>query len=380
MERLQFEIIKQSKKSRARLGVLRTPHGEVQTPALVTVATQGTVKAVSFAQAQNAGTQLLICNTYHLHQRPGEAVVRDQGGLHEFSGWQRPIMTDSGGYQVFSLGFGRDYGVGKIGKTENGAEVTLLHKPKGLKISEDGVKFKSYLDGRELDISPEKSMQIQSDLGADIIFAFDECTPPNADRAYSEASMHRTHRWADRSLAARNPAQALYGIVQGGKFPELRQESAKQISARPFDGIGIGGEFGEDKETMDRMLDVVVTELPNDRPRHLLGIGHPDDIERVIRAGVDTFDCTVPTQYARHGTAFTSRGKLHVGSSSYLRVRGPLDEQCDCPTCANHSLGYICHLLRAHEIMALTMLTVHNLHHFNALVAVARKRVAEDLL
>jgi len=372
---LEFNITKRSEKSRARLGVLRTPHGEVETPVLVTVATRATVRAVTLEQAAATGSQLLICNTYHLHLRPGEDVVGEAGGLHKFMSWDRPLMTDSGGFQVFSLGFGRDYGLGKIGPTDASGQVKAGQRPKMLKIDDSGVRFTSYVDGRELFMGPEESMKIQSALGADIAFAFDECTPPNADREYTESSLAQTHRWADRCLAARDTKQALYGIVQGGKFPDLRRESARFIAGRPFEGFGIGGEFGEDKETMAEMLRTVVDELPEDRPRHLLGIGHPDDIELIVREGVDTFDCTVPTQYARHGTAFTSAGRVSVGASGNLRRRGPLDLTCDCPTCTTNSLAYVCHLYRAKETAAAILLTVHNLHFFNRLVGDVRERI-----
>ncbi|MFH2063479.1 MAG: tRNA guanosine(34) transglycosylase Tgt [bacterium] len=378
MPPLKFEITHRSTKSRARLGVLRTAHGEVETPALVTVATRATVRAVTLEQVRAAGSPLLICNTYHLHLRPGEEIVAASGGLHQFMGWDRPLMTDSGGYQIFSLGFGRDFGLGKIGGAAVGGGIGLGQKPRMLSIDESGVRFTSYIDGRELFIGPEDSMRIQSQLGADIAFAFDECTAPNADRGYTEESLGLTHRWADRCLEARDPKQALYGIVQGGKFADLRKEGARFVASRPFDGIGIGGEFGEDKATMESMLETVMAELPDGKPRHLLGIGHPEDIELIVRQGVDTFDCTVPTQYARHGTVFTSAGRVSVGASSNLRAKGPLDPVCGCPTCQTYSLAYLSHLYRAGEITASNLLTVHNLYHFNGLVAEVRERLRRD--
>jgi queuine tRNA-ribosyltransferase len=377
---VKLRILKKSSKSRARLGILKTRHGEVETPTLVTVATQATVKTLTVDQAKAAGSRLLICNTFHLHLKPGEKVVKAAGGLHEFMRWKGPLMTDSGGYQVFSLGFGRDFGVGKIQHQRTKDRVAKGHQPKLLKITEDGVTFTSYLDGSKIFMGPEESMKIQAALGADIIFAFDECPPTMADRAYSEESLARTHRWAKRSLDAHDPKQALFGVVQGGKYKDLRALSAKTLAAMPFDGFGIGGEFGYDKSTMTSMLRTVMKELPDAKPRHLLGIGHPQDILRIIKEGVDTFDCTVPTQYARHGTAFTSRGRLEIGRSVFLKDKKPLDPTCDCMVCAEYSRSYLCHLYRAKESLAGTLLTYHNLAFFNRMVAEARKMIKRGLL
>lgn len=377
---VKLQILKRSKKSRARLGLLKTPHGTVETPALVTVATQASVKAVMPEQAVAAGSRLLICNTFHLHLKPGEKIVKAGGGLHRFMNWKRPLMTDSGGFQVFSLGFGRDAGVGKIGAPVRGGKVKRGHQPKLLKIGEEGVAFTSYLDGSRVFIGPEESMKIQAALGADIAFAFDECTPPHADRAYTEESLARTHRWAERCLKARNPKQALYGVVQGGRFKDLRALSARTIGAMPFDGIGIGGEFGDEKKTMTDMLRTVIAELPDAKPRHLLGIGHPDDIVRIIKEGVDTFDCTAPTQYARHGTVFTSRGRMDISKTKFLKDGKPLDPDCDCEACAGYSRRYLCHLYRSKELLAMTLLTIHNLAYFNRLVEKARNDIKRGLI
>lgn len=376
-----LKILKRSKKSRARLGLLETEHGVVETPALVTVATQASVKALTVEQAEAAGSRLLICNTYHLHFKPGEKFVKGMGGLHKFMGWKRPLMTDSGGFQVFSLGFGRDHDLGKMPK--KGAAKTRVrqgHQPSLLKITEEGVQFSSYLDGSKIFIGPEESMAIQSALGADIAFAFDECTPTNADRAYTEISLARTHRWAGRCLKARDPKQAVYGVIQGGKYKDLRALSARTIASMPFDGFGIGGEFGGDKKVMSAMLRTVMAELPEGKPRHLLGIGHPEDIVRIIKEGVDTFDCTVPTQYARHGTVFTSRGRMEISKTKFLNDKKPLDPKCGCETCAKYSRAYLCHLYRAKELLASTLLTIHNLHFFNSLVAKARADIKKGLI
>ncbi|MBI4457913.1 tRNA guanosine(34) transglycosylase Tgt [Candidatus Uhrbacteria bacterium] len=372
---IAFTIAKKSKKSRARMGVISTPHGDVETPALVTVATQAAVKALTNDQAAAAGSKLLIANTLHLHLKPGGTIVKNAGGLQEFMAWNGPMMTDSGGFQVFSLGFGRDFGMGKILKEKSKAKIGARAKPKLLTIGEDGVLFTSYLDGKKIFMGPKDSIRIQEAIGADIIFAFDECTSPIADRAYTIAAMERTHRWAKVCLDAQRTKQALFGIVQGGKFLDLRRQSAKIIGAMPFAGFGIGGEFGADKRTMSVMIRAVVNELPDEKPRHLLGIGHPEDIRRIIKEGIDTFDCTVPTHYARHGTAFTSRGRIEIGKAGYYKDRKPLDPACECPVCTEHSRAYLCHLFRAKEMTAGTLLTMHNLHFFNGLVVQVRNEI-----
>jgi queuine tRNA-ribosyltransferase len=372
---IDFRITKRSTKSRARLGVLKTPHGEVPTPALVGVATKATVKTLTSEQAAAAGCRLLISNTYHLHLQPGEAVVKKAGGLHRFMNWSAPLMTDSGGFQVFSLGFGRDLGEGKVNRQAAGSSVKPGQHPRRLKITEDGVEFRSHLDGRQLFIGPTESIRIQEALGADIIFAFDECTPPSADYEYTKQSLAKTHRWAERCLAAQKTDQALYGIVQGGKWRDLREASAATIGSMDFPGFGIGGEFGGDKRQMSRMIRWVTDILPDRKPRHLLGIGHPDDIPRIIKAGVDTFDCTVPTHYARHGTAFVPSGRLDLNQRRWLTDQRPLDARCDCFVCQNHSRSYLSHLIRGREITGLGLLSFHNLHYFHALVERVRQGI-----
>ena len=378
---MEFKLLKRSRHSRARLGILKTAHGEVETPAIVPVATQATVKTLTSRQVEEAGCQLLICNTFHLHLKPGEEVVKRGGGLHGFMNWKRPLMTDSGGYQVFSLGFGRDLGVGKIAKPGSAKRVKSGQQPHLLKIDEDGVWFTSYIDGRKVFIGPEESIRIQQALGADIIFAFDECTAPSADKAYTKKSLALTHRWAARCLAAKKgERQALYGVVQGGRFEDLRRESARFMAGLDFNGFGIGGEFGDDKKAMGRMIRWVTDELPEVKPRHLLGIGHPDDLVTIVKAGADTFDCTAPTHYARHGTAFVSNGRLDLNQSRFLRDRRPLDPRCGCFVCAEHTRSYLSHLIRAKEVAGMVLLTSHNLHFFNGLVADIRRRIKKGLL
>ena len=372
---MQFHISKKSKKSRARLGFIETSHGVVQTPCLVTVATQATVKTLTSQEIELVKSPMLIANTFHLHIKPGEKFLKKAGGIHKFMGLNLPMMTDSGGFQVFSLGFGRDHGVGKILKQTHDAEVTVNQTPKNIKITQDGVYFKSPVDGRQLFIGPRESIAIQEAIGADIIFAFDECTSPVANYEYTKKSLEKTHAWARVCLKAKKSKQALFGIVQGGKYKDLRQESAKFIGSLSFDGFGIGGEFGDDKKKMPQMLNWVIEELPEKKPRHLLGIGHLDDIEKIIKCGIDTFDCTAPTHYARRGVAFTSEGKLIMRTQKYLKKLEPLDKNCVCDVCLRYTKSYICHLLRAGELTALKLITFHNLHYFNNFVAEIRDKI-----
>lgn len=374
---IRFQVVHRSKRSRARLGILTTPHGEVETPALVGVATQATVKTLTSEQTHQTGTQLLICNTFHLHLKPGERVVKGAGGLHRFMHWPRPLMTDSGGFQVFSLGFGRTLGVNKVAKAS--AAVAPARKS-WVRIREHGVEFNSPLDGRTLFLGPRESMRIQAALGADIIFAFDECPPPNATKRYLVESLERTHRWAKESLAAHGTRQALYGIVQGGKHRDLRERSARIIASLPFAGFGIGGEFGADKRVMARMLGWVNDLLPAEKPRHLLGIGYPEDLAPIIRAGIDTFDITVPTHMARRGVAYTSQGVLDFRRRQFQRQHRGLDPRCPCATCRSSTRAYLSHLIRANEFSAWSLLTVHNLAYFNRLVAGLRERIRRGTL
>lgn len=377
---ISFRILKQSKKSRARLGLLKTSRGDVETPALVPVATQGTVKAMTADQVLATGTQILIANTYHLHLRPGESIIRRAGGLHAFMNWEQPLMTDSGGFQVFSLGFGKDFGITKMAKQARRPEIRAGSQPGSVKISKDGVTFRSPVDGAKVFLGPKESMAIQAALGSDIAFAFDECPPPNATRAYHEESLGRTHRWAQECIRHRANAQALYGIVQGGKYAELRQKSARFIGMLPFDGFGIGGEFGPDRRERNRMLRAVFRELPEEQPRHLLGTGYPEDILSVITAGVDTFDSIVPTHYARRGIAFTAHGRLDLEKQSFLKDRRPIDPTCSCAVCERYSRGYLSHLLRAREITPLTLLSFHNLAWFHSRIAAIRERIRRGAL
>ena len=375
---IEFTVLKKSKKSAARLGILKTPHGEIETPAFVPVATQAVIKTLTAEEVLQTKSQILICNTYHLHLKPDEKIVKQNGGLHKFMNWGKPLMTDSGGFQVFSLGFGRDYGTGKLLKEKTDKAILAGDKPANIKIKDDGVFFKSYIDGETIFIGPRESIKIQEKLGADIIFAFDECTSPISDYNYTKQSLEKTHRWAKMCLDVKKSKQALFGIIQGGKFSDLKEESAKFIGNLPFDGLGIGGEFGDSKKTMTAMLNFTIPYLPQEKPVHLLGIGHIEDIKPIITTGVDTFDCITPTHYARHGIAFTSKGRLDMQKKVFLKDKNPLDSSCTCLTCQNYSRSYITHLFRAKEITALQLVTFHNLYYFNSYVEKLREAIKND--
>ena len=379
---MEFKIVKKSKKSRARLGVLKTKNGIIETPSFVPVATRGAIKALTMKEAEKTNSQIFISNTFHLHLRPGEEIIKKSGGLHKFMNWNRPLMTDSGGFQVFSLGFGRDFGVGKILKDNNKEEIKKGKQPKFVKITDEGAFFKSPLDGKNLFLGPKESIKIQESLGADIIFAFDECTPPMADFDYVKESLKKTHKWAKICLKVKKKKdQALFGIVQGSKFKELREESAKFISSLDFDGFGIGGDLGEDKIGTEKVLNWTIPLLREDKPRHLLGIGKIENILPIIKNGIDLFDCTVPTLYARRGIAFISSNnkikveKIDLRKSKFLKDKNPLDKNCSCITCLNHKRNYISHLIRAGEVSGLSLLTFHNLYFFNNYVSIIREEI-----
>ena len=381
---MEFKIFKKSKKSRARLGILKTNNGVVETPSFVPVATQATVKALDSIEAKAAKSQILIANTFHLHLKPGEKIIKNSGGLHKFMNWKAPLMTDSGGFQVFSLGFGSDFGVGKILKSGDSQEsVRIGNQPKEVKITQDGVFFRSPVDGRKLFLGPKESIKIQEALGADIIFAFDECTPPLADWKYTKNSLIKTHEWAKVCLKTKKTSQALFGIVQGGKYADLRKESAQFIASLDFAGFGIGGEFGSDKKEMGKMLNVVVEELPEQKSRHLLGIGHLDDMEAIIKHGIDLFDCTAPTHYGRRGVAFVDMKKpkkIDLRKNAFLKDQNPLDKKCDCYVCQNYKRNYLSHLFRAKEITALKLVSFHNVYFFNTFVENIREKIKNGKL
>src|SRR3989344_956785 len=380
-----FRILKKSNKSNARLGVISTPHGDIQTPAFIPVGTQATVKGLTVDQLKQMGIEALLCNTYHLYLRPGDKVVKKLGGLHKFMNWDRPIFTDSGGFQVFSLGYGIEHKTGKLaGYYHNLRPFIYDSKNKRLaKVTEEGVEFRSHIDGSKHFLTPEKSIQIQKNLGADIIFAFDECTSPLSDYEYTKKSMEMTHRWAIRSLNefkkfkrlnSETLNQQLFGIVQGGQYKDLREQSAKFIGEQNFDGFGIGGSFGssygDSKENMRKVLDWTIPFLPEEKSRHLLGIGGVDDIYEAVKRGIDTFDCVQPTRLGRNGSALTKNGNLNLKSSKWLNppAGGPIDKKCQCYTCQNHSRAYLAHLFRVNEMLGPILTTIHNLYFMEQLM------------
>ncbi|MBU2082121.1 tRNA guanosine(34) transglycosylase Tgt [Patescibacteria group bacterium] len=375
---MKFEIQKKSKKSEARLGILKTSHGLVETPALVPVATQAVVKTLTSEEAKKAKCQILIANTFHLHLKSGEKIVKASGGLHQFMNWDRPLMTDSGGFQVFSLGFGHDLGVGKVMSFFPGPKGAIINKndqPKKVRITSQGVFFKSPRTGEELFIGPKESIKIQEALGADIIFAFDECTPPFSTYDYVKKAVKRTHDWAKICVSSKKSNQALFGIVQGSKFEDLRNESAKFINSLDFDGFGVGGDLGETKKDMVKILSWIVPNLDEKKPRHMLGIGRLDDMENIIKSGIDLFDCTIPTHYGRRGIAFINGDKLDFNKSVFLKDKKPLDSKCGCSVCQNYKRNYIAHLVKAKEITAMRLLTFHNLYFFNTYVETLRQKI-----
>ncbi|MFH1393160.1 MAG: tRNA guanosine(34) transglycosylase Tgt [Patescibacteria group bacterium] len=378
---IKFEILKKSEKSGARLGLLKTPHGLVETPALVPVATQAVVKTLTSEEAKAAKCQILIANTFHLHLKPGEKIVKTSGGIHEFMNWSRPLMTDSGGFQVFSLGFGHDLRVGKVMSFFPGKKEIVIEKnaqPKKVRITSQGVFFKSPINGEELFIGPKESIKIQEALGADIIFAFDECTPPFSTYEYVKKAVKRTHDWAKICVDSKKSNQALFGIVQGSKFEDLRSESAKYINSLDFNGFGIGGDLGESKKDMAKILSWITPNLDEKKPRHMLGIGRLDDMENIIKSGIDLFDCTIPTHYGRRGIAFVNSGRLDLNKSIFLKDKKPLDSKCGCSVCQNYKRNYIAHLVKAKEITAMRLLTFHNLYFFNTYVESLRQKIKNN--
>ena len=366
----RFEIEQRAPDGAARAGLLHLPHGVVETPVFMPVGTLATVKGVTPDELASLGAEIVLGNTYHLHLRPGAEVVEQLGGLHRFMNWPRPILTDSGGYQVFSLGFGREHGVGKIANIfpaeGAGERLPAARQERGhaklARIDEDGVDFSSHIDGSPRRLTPELSIAIQEQLGADVILAFDECTSPLAGPEYTRVALERTHRWAARSLAARRDTpQALFGIVQGGEYRELRELSARTIAGMAFDGVAIGGSLGQSKADMHRVLEWSVPLLPERWPRHLLGIGEPIDLIEGVARGVDMFDCVAPTRLARHGVLYVAEGRLHIEQARYREDDNPIEVECDCYTCQRFTRAYLRHLFLAGEMLGPRLATLHNL-------------------
>ncbi len=393
MKPIKFTIEKKLDGKLGRAGVLETPHGTVMTPAFVSVGTKGTVKGMTPEMLHDMGGQITLCNTYHLYLEPGDELVAKAGGLHTFMGWNGPLMTDSGGFQVFSLGVAYGKGISKILHPADASHQIPERSsaddgvPRLATVGNDGVSFRSHLDGSLHYFTPEKSIEIQHNLGADIIFAFDECTSPTEERRYQEEALMRTHMWAKRSLDFHHSKdnaerQALFGVIQGGRDEELRRRSAKEISAMQtaggaaFDGFGIGGSF--DKDDLHSAVRWCNEELPEDKPRHLLGIGEPEDLFEGVENGVDLFDCVSPTRLARStGTLYTKEGKIRMLNTKHREEFFPVESDCGCYTCKNFTRAYLAHLFHAKEMLGSILASVHNLYFLTHLVAQMRERILD---
>jgi tRNA-guanine transglycosylase len=385
MGALSFEVLKKDRYSRARLGLIHTRHGDIETPYFVPVATAASVRSLDSCDLANLGVQCTLANTYHLHLRPGDEIIRKLGGLHKFMGFHGPIFSDSAGFQAFSLGFGREHNISKIGNIFPEGRTTEVKKENLTRISENGISFKSLQDGQWHFLDAEKSMKIQFNLGSDIIMAFDECTSPLSDYDYTRTAMERTHRWADLSLQHHDSSQAIFGIIQGGWFEDLRAESTSFISSLPFDGIAIGGSLGNCKGDMHQVLDWVVPRL-DDRPRHLLGIGEIDDIFECVKRGIDTFDCVSPTRIARRGSLYISpesggclenKFRINIKARQYEEDDRPIDPGCECPACRVYSRAYLRHLYVAKELTYFRLASMHNLHFMLKLMEEIRKSISQ---
>ncbi|MFZ2190213.1 MAG: tRNA guanosine(34) transglycosylase Tgt [Candidatus Magasanikiibacteriota bacterium] len=376
-----FKVIHQDKHSRARTGIIKTDHGKIETPIFMPVGTQATVKTLDSSDLKDLKAQIILGNTYHLHLRPGEDLIAKSGGLHKFMNWDKPILTDSGGFQVFSLGLQKD------NRNKNGE--------KFVKIDDDGVTFKSHLDGSLHRFTPEEAIKIQHKIGADIIMAFDECTPDDADEKYIKQAMDRTHRWAERSLKQHTKLQKpktynlktknyLFGIIQGSNNEQFRKESAKFISSMDFDGIAVGGEsVGYNMDATKNILDWVYPYLPENKPHYAMGLGqNPSDLFTVVECGIDMFDCVAPTRQARHGLVYIfdkkNKHKLDIKKSKYKNDKNPLDKTCTCSTCKNYTRAYIHHLFSTQEITGMRLATIHNLHFFLNLMKQMREAIKQD--
>ena len=356
MDAVTYELIKEDPRTRARRGRLHTPHGTIETPVFMPVGTAGTVKAMLPEEVKSLGAEIILSNTYHLYLRPGHDIVREAGGLHKLMNWDRPILTDSGGFQVFSLGAMR-------------------------KISEEGVKFRSHIDGSSHMLTPEKSIEVQNALGSDIMMAFDECAPYPADYSYVKNSLERTTRWLRRCKEAHKDTerQSLFGIMQGGMYKDLRYQSAMEIVELDLPGYAIGGlSVGEQRELMYEVLDYATDYLPKNKPRYVMGVGTPDHLFEGVERGVDMFDCVLPTRLARNGSALTSHGKVNIKNAKFERDFTPLDHECDCYVCRNYSRAYLRHLFKANEILSSMLLSYHNLHFLVHTMQNIREAIEQD--
>ncbi len=369
-----FKVIHQSKKSRARVGQIITPHGIIETPNFVAVGTNGTLKSLDSKMVEQLGLQLMFCNTYHLMLQPGSEIIKKSGGIHTFMNRQQPIITDSGGFQVFSLLYGNV-------SNEIKSKGTKKHDASVIKINEDGVLFRSYRDGSPVMLTPETSILAQKDIGADIMISFDELPPYHISPQKLKNSFERTHRWEKRSLEThlKNPTdQALYSVIHGGIDKVLRKQSCEILATQAFDGHAIGGSVGKNREEMVDMLTFMMPFLPEEKPNHLLGIGDLSSLEACVPLGIDTFDSAHPTKAARHGLLFTKRGSIRAtksGNASYFR---PIEDDCTCWTCKHYTMAYLCHLFKANELTAFTLATIHNVHFMVQLMAEYRRKILNN--
>lgn len=369
----KYKITNQSKDCLARTGILTLTHGKIQTPVFMPVGTKGTVKTLSRTDLENLNAEIILANTYHLYLRPGEQLIKKQGQLHKWINWDKPLLTDSGGFQIFSLAQQKDYAKNSNFKTK-------------VKIDENGVFFKSHIDGSKHYLTPEQATKIQHDLGADIIMAFDECAPANSSKEYFRSAMQRTHNWLLRCIKEhnklnkkQNTPQSLFGIIQGGLFKDLRIESAKFIDSQNLPGIAIGGlSVGESKQEMAKMIEAVIPHLNTQKPRYLMGVGTPEDLLECVERGIDMFDCVHPTRMARHGAFWTNQGRFSIKNEKFRADKAPLQKDCRCETCQNYSRSYLRHLINENEILGLRLMTIHNLHFLLNLMSEIRKSIKQD--
>ena len=382
----QFNWQLKSFSSGARRGIITTPHGNIETPAFIFCGTKGALKSLNVYEAKKSGTQIILSNTYHLMLQPGGSIIANHGGLHKFINWNGPMLTDSGGFQIFSLGHG------SVSDEIKRRNIDQIKNKSLLDINENGAIFKSYIDGSKKILTPEKSVYIQRQIGADLILVLDECTPFNVDKKYTSTSMKRSHRWSLRSVNQfyeRNEyesgygsagAQQLYGIVQGGIYKDLRDESIEFNLKNNFFGIAIGGSLGSSKDEMYEIVNYVSLKLKKNHPIHLLGIGDPEDIWNLVSCGIDTFDCVSPTRLARHGAGLTrsKKGKINIKNAIYKEQLEPIDKSCNCLTCNNYSKAYLHHLFKAKELLGFQLLTIHNVFFMNSLMSYIRKAIDDN--
>jgi queuine tRNA-ribosyltransferase/7-cyano-7-deazaguanine tRNA-ribosyltransferase len=383
---MEFKI--KSTLDRMRTGVVKTDHGKFRTPVFVPVATLASVRGLDNRDLKEIGAEVLLANTYHLHLRPGDELVKKLGGIHKFMGFNGPIITDSGGFQAFSLGFGMEHGVGKIANNIflEGLKEVEYRGEKWAAVTDSGVKFKNHITGEIVELTPRKSMEIQSNLGSDIIFAFDECTSPLSDKEYTAIALERTHRWVEECLKYYDRGQALFGVVQGGEYKDLRIKSARFMAEKDFAGYGIGGSLGKSKKDMHNILEWVIPLLPEDKPRHLLGIGAVEDLFNSVERGVDMFDCVAPTRWARRGHLYVSpeeggnpknKFRIHIQNSRFREDENPIDKSCECFVCSTYSRAYLRHLFVANELSYFRLASYHNVYFILRLMDKIRESIEE---